>query len=99
MTSESRFARGFHIASACISLNLIIIAICFNLIQEEKKYEEVEKEYETVAELAKEEEVELRYVYTQRTVVSFSCNDPLSLLLLLAYSFPPFLVQNDTEVC
>ena len=28
--------------------------------QEEKKFEEVEKEYEEVAELAKEEEVELR---------------------------------------
>ena len=30
--------------------------------QEEKKFEEVEKEYEEVAELAKEEEVELRWV-------------------------------------
>jgi hypothetical protein len=30
--------------------------------QEEKKFEAVEKEYEKVAELAKEEEIELRYV-------------------------------------
>jgi hypothetical protein len=31
-----------------------------NNLQEEKKYEETEKEYEAVAELAKEEKVELR---------------------------------------
>ncbi len=33
-------------------------------MQEEEKYEAVEKEYEEVAELAKEDEIELRYVLT-----------------------------------
>lgn len=34
----------------------------FFYLQEEERYEAVEKEYETVAELAKEDELELRYV-------------------------------------
>ena len=33
------------------------------LAQEEEKYEAVEKEYEMAAELAKEDELELRYVF------------------------------------
>ncbi len=38
--------------------------MCLSLfdMQEEEKYEAVEKEYEAVAELAKEDELELRYV-------------------------------------
>ena len=34
----------------------------YSLSQEEKKFEAVEKEYESVAELAKEDEVEVMYV-------------------------------------
>jgi uncharacterized protein YuzB (UPF0349 family) len=36
--------------------------VSFCDVQEEEKYEAVEKEYETVAELAKEDELELRCV-------------------------------------
>lgn len=47
-----------------------------NVWQEEKKFEEVEKEYEAVAELAKEEEVELRWVtYYSRRSTNFASHD------------------------
>ena len=47
-----------------------------NVWQEEKKFEEVEKEYEKIAELAKEEEVELRWVtYYSRRPSNFASHD------------------------
>ena len=41
-------------------MNIHIVSLL--MMQEEKKFEAVEKEYESVAELAKEDELELRYV-------------------------------------
>jgi len=52
----------------------------FNM-QEEEKYEAVEKEYEQVAELAKEDELELRYVL-RGTIVADDLNHNLTFLFL-----------------
>ena len=49
-----------HVLHLPLSRSIWLNTVICYMIQEEKKYEEVEKEYETVAELAKEEEVELR---------------------------------------
>ena len=49
-------------SSSILLFNLVCDAQLFADLQEEERYEAVEKEYETVAELAKEDELELRYV-------------------------------------
>ena len=48
--------------------------LSLSIVQEEEKYEAVEKEYEQVAELAKEDEIELRYVLLLFTIPSYDLN-------------------------
>jgi hypothetical protein len=52
--------------------------VSFCDVQEEEKYEAVEKEYETVAELAKEDELELRCVVIIQTAVADSLHQILT---------------------
>ena len=47
-----------------------ISLITFSQKQEEAKYEKVEKEFESVSELAMEDEEELKYVYLLKTIIS-----------------------------
>jgi len=55
----------------------------FNM-QEEEKYEAVEKEYEQIAELAKEDELELRYVW-RGTIVADDLNHNLTFKFLCIF--------------
>ena len=50
------------------------LLLSLSIVKEEEKYEAVEKEYEQVAELAKEDEIEIRYVLLLFTIPSCDLN-------------------------
>ncbi|KAL3804283.1 hypothetical protein ACHAW5_005881 [Stephanodiscus triporus] len=60
-SSFNTFPRCYSLLLTPCGIALSLHSVLDDEHQEEKKFEAVEKEYETVAELAKEEEIELRY--------------------------------------